>query len=208
MDDACFLGMTIKSILKNKKYKTMSEEEMDFTDGEKLRRKAEEKLKKEGKKAKTPEETHDKERLLHELQVHQIELEMQNEELQQAYERAEEALKKYTILYDFAPTGYFTLDANGTICELNFTGAELLGDKRISLIDTNIKLFVHEDSKTEFNEFLSKVFNSNTKESCQVKLGYDDKPLSLVYIEGVVIEEDQKCLLSVIDITNLKKKIT
>ncbi|MFP4622313.1 MAG: PAS domain-containing protein, partial [Bacteroidales bacterium] len=184
----------------------MSEEEMDFTDIQKLRKKAEEKLRREGNKANIPEDLHDKERLLHELQVHQIELEMQNEELQQAYERAEEALKKYTILYDFAPTGYFTLDAKGTICELNFTGAELLGDKRVSLIDSNFKLFIHEDSKFEFDKFFTKVFKSNTKETCQVRLGYDDKPLSLVYIEGVVIDDDRKCLLSVIDITNLKKK--
>ncbi|MFW6101690.1 MAG: PAS domain-containing protein, partial [Bacteroidota bacterium] len=177
----------------------MSEEEMDFTDIQKLRKKAEEKLKREGNKANIPEDLHDKERLLHELQVHQIELEMQNEELQQAYERAEEALKKYTILYDFAPTGYFTLDAEGTICELNFTGAELLGDKRVSLIDSNFKLFIHEDSKLEFDKFFTKVFASNTKETCQVRLGYDDKPLSLVYIEGVAIDDDRKCLLSLID---------
>ena len=186
----------------------MSDEEMDFTDVRNLRKKAEEKLKKEGNKAKIPEEIHDKERLLHELQVHQVELEMQNEELQQAYERAEEALKKYTILYDFAPAGYFTLDAEGTICELNFTGAELLGDRRVHLIDSNFKLFIHEDSRLEFDKFFSKVFESNTKETCQVRLGCDDKPLSLVYMEGVVIDDDRKCLLSVIDITNLKKKIT
>jgi len=185
----------------------MSEEEMDFTDGRNLRKKAEEKLRKEGNKANIPEDLHDKERLLHELQVHQVELEMQNEELQQAYERAEEALKKYTILYDFAPTGYFTLDAEGTICELNFTGAELLGDKRVSLIDSNFKLFIHEDSKLEFDKFFSKVFKSNTKESCQLSLGYDDKPLSLVYMEGIVIDDDRRCLLSVIDITNLKKNV-
>ena len=183
----------------------MSDEEMDFTDVRKLRKKAEEKLKKEGHKPNIPEEKHDKERLLHELQVHQIELEMQNEELQQAYEKAEEALKKYTILYDFAPTGYFTLDAEGTIWELNFTGAELLGDKRVSLIDSNFKLFIHEDSKLEFDRFFSKVFESHTKESCQVRLGYDDKPLSLVYMEGIVIDDEQKCFLSVIDITNFHK---
>lgn len=183
----------------------MSEEEMDFTDGRNLRRRAEEKLKTDGKKGNIPEEEHDQERLLHELQVHQIELEMQNEELQQAYERAEEALKKYTILYDFAPTGYFTLDDEGTIQELNFTGAELLGDKRISLIGSNFKLFIHRDSMDAFNQFFSQVFTANGKESCQLWLGYDDKPLYFVYIEGVVIGGDQKCLLSVIDLTNFKK---
>ena len=80
----------------------------------------------------------DTRKLLHELQVHQIELEMQNEELRQANEIAEEALKNYTMLYDFAPMGYFTLDSDGSICELNFTGAEILGDKRFSLINSNL----------------------------------------------------------------------
>ncbi len=63
--------------------------------------------------------------------MHQIELEMQNDELRQANETAEAALKKYTMLYDFAPMGYFTLDSDGSICDLNFTGAELLGDKTL-----------------------------------------------------------------------------
>ena len=66
-------------------------------------------------------------KLLHELQVHQIELEMQNEELIKANETAETALRKYTMLYDFAPMGYFTLEEDGTICDLNFTAAEMLG---------------------------------------------------------------------------------
>lgn len=201
-----FLETIIKVHKKLKKHKPMSEKEMDFTDERNLRRKAEEKLKKNEKKGYIPEEEHDKERLLHELQVHQIELEMQNEELQQAYERAEEALQKYTILYDFAPTGFFTLDAEGTIQELNFTSAELLGDKRISLIGSNFKLFLHQDSIAGFNKFFSKVFTTNIKESCQLWLGHDDKPLKLVYIEGVVIDDDNKCLLSVIDITNFQKR--
>ena len=61
------------------------------------------------------------------MQVHQIELEMQNEELRLAYETSESALKKYTILFDLSPMGYFTLDSEGAICELNFTGADIVG---------------------------------------------------------------------------------
>jgi PAS domain-containing protein len=133
--------------------------------------------------------------------VHQIELEMQNEELRQAYETAETALKKYTLLYDLAPMGYFTLDRSGSICELNFTGADLLGDKRFRLINSNFKLFVSEDSRPVFNDFYQKVFNSHAKESCKVMLGYDDKPLCQVYMEGIVTDDDQKCLLSVVDIS-------
>jgi transcriptional regulator with PAS, ATPase and Fis domain len=182
----------------------MSNEEQDFTDAQTLRQKAEEQLKIKQKKPGTPVMGTDVTRLLHELQVHQIELEMQNEELRQAYETAETALKKYTMLYDFAPMGYFTLDSNGGICELNFTGSELLKDKRFSLINSNFKLFVSEESRAVFNDFFRKVYTSNAKESCKVMLGYDNTPLCRVYMEGIVTGDDQKCLLSVMDISGFR----
>ncbi len=100
----------------------MNKEKRNFTDDQMLRRKAEDLLKKKQVKMEKLAIETDAIKLLHELQVHQIELEMQNEELIQANETAETALKKYTMLYDFAPMGYFTLDPEGSICELNFTG--------------------------------------------------------------------------------------
>jgi PAS domain S-box-containing protein len=137
--------------------------------------------------------------------VHQIELEMQNDELKQAYETAETALKKYTMLYDFAPMGYFTLDSDGSICDLNFTAAEMLGDKRFSLVNKNFKLFISEDSQTVFNKFFSKVYTGKSKESCEVMLAYDKNPLCLVYMEGIVTGDDHKCLLSVVDISSFRQ---
>jgi len=184
----------------------MNDEEIDFTDAQILRMKAEELLLLKQKKANLSMVDTDVKRLLHELQVHQIELQMQNEELQQAYNTAETALKKYTMLYDLAPMGYFTLDSDGSICELNFTGADMLGGRRFSLINSNFKLFVDEDSLPVFNEFFSKVYDKNSKESCQVKLGYDKNPLCFVYLEGIVTGEDRKCLLSAVDISGFKIK--
>jgi len=181
----------------------MRNHEPDFTDARYLRIKAEEIL--QGKQEKDmPVIEADVKKLLHELQVHQIELEMQNEELREAYETAETALKKYTMLYDFAPLGYFTLEKDGSISDLNFTGAEMLGEKRFSLINSNFKLFVAESSQTVFSSFFSKVFTSNIKESCQVMLGYDGKHLCSVYMEGVVVGDDRLCLLSVVNISALK----
>lgn len=184
----------------------MSNEEQMFTDAEMLRRKAEEKLKKKQKKMNIPVTETDLKKLLHELQVHQIELEMQNEELRRANETAETALKKYTMLYDLAPMGYFTLESDGSICDLNFTGAKMLGDRRFSLVNSNFKLFVSEYSKSEFNNFFSKVYTSNSKESCQVILGYKSSSIRFVYMEGIVTGEDRKCLLSVVDITEFKER--
>jgi hypothetical protein len=183
----------------------MNSEEIDFTNARMLRKKAEKRLKEKQQKVDQIIET-DVKKLMHELQVHQIELEMQNEELQEAYDTAETALKKYTMLFDFAPLGYFTLDSEGSICDLNFTGAEMLDDKRFSLLDSNFKLFVSEDSLPIFNNFFSEVYTSNAKVSCEVMLGYDKKALCYVYMEGVVIGDDRKCLLSVIDISKYRKK--
>ncbi|MCX6253872.1 MAG: hypothetical protein NTV31_05275 [Bacteroidia bacterium] len=184
----------------------MNNEELNLTDAQMLRMKAEEKLKeKQNKTEKLVFET-DMKKLLHELQVHQIELEMQNEELNEANNTAEIALKKYTMLYDFAPMGYFTLESDGSISELNFTGADMLGDKRFTLVNKNFKLFISEESQPVFNKFFSKVFAGKTKESCEVMLGYDNNPLCYVYMEGVVVGDDRKCLLSVFDISDLKKR--
>jgi len=178
---------------------------MELTGEQLLRRKAEEQLKMRQEKTNGQVIESDVMKLLHELQVHQIELEMQNEELYQANALTEEALKKYTMLYEFAPMGYFTLDRSCIISELNFTGAEILGEKRFSLINSNFKLFVTDDSRTVFNEFLDKIYSGQSKESCEVKLGYNGRPSCKVYIEGVVTGDDRKCLLSVVDISSFKK---
>jgi PAS domain-containing protein len=183
----------------------MNDEEIDFTNPKMLRKLAEEKLKTKQSKIDKAHEEADVKKLVHELQVHQIELEMQNEELRQAYDTAETALKKYTMLYDLAPMGYFTIDSDGIIKDLNFTGADMLGEKRFTLVNSNFKLFVFEDSLPSFNNFLTKVFDSNAKESCEVVLVNDKNPLCFVYIEGVVIGDEKLCLLSVVDISGLKK---
>ena len=182
----------------------MNNEVQNQTDARILRIKAEEQLaEKQGKADKLIMEP-DPKKLLHELQVHQIELEMQNEELRQANESTEAALKKYTMLYDFAPMGYLTLDEDGNICDLNFTAAEMLRDKRFALINSNFKLFVSEKSRPVFNKFFDEVYSWNTKVACEVMLGYDNNPLCLVYMEGIVTGDERKCLLSVVDISGFK----
>src|SRR5581483_4664709 len=98
-----------------------------------LRRPAEERLR---NRASVPQPVSDADvqRLLHELQVHQIELEMQNEELLQARAELEASLAKYADLYDFAPVSYLTLAADGTIVEANLAAASFFGIERSKLI--------------------------------------------------------------------------
>jgi len=182
----------------------MNKEEMNLTNSQLLRVKAEAKLKVNQNKQKTPTIETDVKKLLHELQVHQIELEMQNEELMLAYQTAEAALKNFTMLFDLAPIGYFILDSDCSICELNFTGADMLEERRFSLLNSNFRLFIAEESKPVFNNFFNNVYTTTVKESCELTLGYDNKTMHSVYMEGIVTGDDLKCLLSVVDITKFK----
>ena len=169
-----------------------------------LRQKAERQLKNNQEKFDELEFEDDPLKMLHELRVHHVELEMQNEELKSAYATVEETLKKYTLLYELAPMGYFTLNKDCFICELNFTGAEILGEQRYTLINRSFRLFVSETSLSDFNEFFNKIYTSYSKESCLAILKSSVNPNKKVYMEAVVTGDDQNCLLSVVDISNLK----
>lgn len=120
--------------------------------------------------------------------MYHIELEMQNEELKRTRTEAEDALCKYTDLYDFAPVGYFTFDRHGTILEVNLTGAALLDIERCNLINKRFQLFVKPDCIPVFNTFCNKVLENNTKQTCEVELMKNDKSSVYVRLEGIAIE--------------------
>jgi PAS domain-containing protein len=140
-------------------------------------------------------------RLQHELEVHQIELQMQNEELRQAHVETEAALAKYTELYDFAPTGYYTLDHEGIIRSVNLTGARLLHSERARLLGRHFALQVLARDRLCFNECLKKAFRDNERESCEVTLpGETDSP-PIVRIEIVASTDGRECHAAVMDVT-------
>jgi PAS domain S-box-containing protein len=132
-----------------------------------LRRRAEARLSERQSDQKSDAGT---QRLLHELEVHQIELEMQNAELQKARDELEVALEKYTDLYDFAPVGYFSIDESGEILEANLTGAALLGVERSRLINRRLLLFVSATSRPICLAFLKKVFTGPKDQTCEALL--------------------------------------
>jgi PAS domain S-box-containing protein len=151
-------------------------------------------------------------KLMHEIEVYQIELEMQNEELRLAKKQSEIATEKYIELYDFAPSGYFTLSNEGKITALNLSGAKILGKERSHLKNSLFGFFVSDNTKPIFNLFLSKVFSSHTKEACEITLLINENSPMYVYLTGIVTGNGEQCLAIMIDITehkqaeNLKKK--
>ena len=150
-----------------------------------LRRRSELRLKEAQTGGNVPAIGNDTQRLFHELQVHQIELELQNEELNHANNVANAALEKYTDLYDFAPVGYFTLDSQGQIEELNMAGAVLLGVERSRLVGGRIQLFVDLKSRPTFQEFLGRIFSDSGRQECEAKLASGSHGTVWVEIAGI-----------------------
>ena len=174
-------------------------------DATELRRRAEERLRRQrpaGGGQTTAVETA---RLVHELQVHQIELEMQNEELQQARKHAETLLAQYNDLFHFAPTGYVILDREGGIRLVNVTGARLFGVERARLVNRRFGLFVAEGDRRTFSDFLQNVFASPAKACCEVTLPQEDSHPLVLQIEGTRSADGQECRAVVLDITARKR---
>jgi PAS domain S-box-containing protein len=144
-------------------------------------------------------------KLIHELEVHQMELEMQNEELLLAKEQAEQAIEKYTKLYDYAPSGYFTLSQDGKVTEANLTGAHMLGKVRSSVLNSQFGFFISDATKNLFNDFLVKIFKSNVRELCEVNFITNDHKSFFGCLYGVVATDPSLCNVTLIDITERKE---
>jgi PAS domain S-box-containing protein len=109
-------------------------------------------------------------RVFHELQVHQVELEMQNEELRNTQQELEQAKQKYVDLFDFAPIGYVILDKEGVIREANLTLASMLGKGRAQVKGKSFYDFVVETDRDLLFEFLRKALRSKQETSAELRL--------------------------------------
>jgi PAS domain S-box-containing protein len=167
-----------------------------------LRSRAEEKLKKLKAKPGAPLTKAEISKLFHELQVHQIELEMQNEELRGAKEEIEAGFERYVDLYDFAPVGYFTFNGSGMIREVNFTGARMLGTERSRLVNKRFESFITQEARQVFSSFLKKTFEGKGKESCEVTL---INQALLIHMEATASPGGQECRAALVDISERAK---
>lgn len=114
------------------------------------------------------------EELLHELRVHQVELEMQNEELRNAQLALEESRDHYIDFYDFAPVGYLTLTETGLISEINLTGAALLGRERKQLLGQRLAHFVVPADGDRMRLHFQVVLKCDEKQTCEMILKRGD----------------------------------
>ena len=168
-----------------------------------LRQKAEQKLKENKLQLSMDLTEADLFSLNHELLIHQVELEMQNEELVNANERAEHISEKYIDLYNLAPTGYFTLTKDGKIVECNLAASNLLCKSQTHLAGAQLGFFVTEVSKSVFNQFIEDILVTKKTETCVISLNIYDDVNTHVLLTGHSTRDDVHCLIAVIDISEL-----
>jgi len=148
-------------------------------------------------------------RILHELRVHQIELELQNEELRRAQVKIRSTQQRYYDLSNFAPIGYLTLDQEGVIHEINARGAELFGREYQFIRQHPLLTFIAPSHHELFLDHLDQVIKHQKRDVCELELrrrGDENSPIFLQFIsEPVVSEGADICWTAVTNITERKR---
>ncbi len=125
--------------------------------------------------ASSPATAADSLKLLHELQVYQVELELQEEELRRSVVELEAALYRQVQLYDFAPAACFTVDRSMALCELNRTGARLLGFDRDAVLGRALDSFLEPHSSRALHAALLRVAEGAEGETCELRFAARDR---------------------------------
>ncbi len=170
-----------------------------------LRRQAEEELQRSHSGQGAPLPT---ERLVHELQVHQIELEMQNEELRQAQETLEASRARYFDLYDLAPVGYVTVTEQGLIENANLTAATLFGVQRDALAKRPISNFVFRDDQDIFYLHHRRLFKTGEPQAWELRMRRPGDELFWARMEATVTEDGagrRICRVALNDVSERKR---
>ncbi|MFZ4440497.1 MAG: PAS domain-containing protein, partial [Syntrophales bacterium] len=190
----------------------MPENNNPFSTAAELRLQAEETLR--GKLAQTPgsllpmtpTETR---QTLHELRVHQIELEMQNRELRQKQEELDTARARYFDLYDLAPVGYVTLSQKGTVIEANLTAATLLAVTRGELVKAPFSSFIIKEDQGIYFQFRKQLFDTGKSQVCELRMAKASSQKFWAHLEATVAQDaagQPAGRVVISDITELKRK--
>jgi PAS domain S-box-containing protein len=148
------------------------------------------------------------EQLVHELQVHQIELEMQAEELRRAHLELEESRDKYLDLYEFAPLGYLTLNNKALISQANLSAAVLLGIDRSTLINARFRPLIVSEDLEIWDHFFINLLKSEKKLTATLMLKRGDKATFHGRLEGIRLKTDGNdplIRMAISDITDIRQ---
>lgn len=167
-----------------------------------IREKAEEVVKhqnSENKLKPDPGKAHDQDSI-HELRVHQVELELQNEELQRVQHDLESSRDKYYELYDLAPVSFFTFDTEGVILEANIAAANLLSTSRKSLINKPFSIYLDSSSQIAFRSHRNQVLESRQRKRSELLLQSRQGNQIFVQIESTPLYEGDKGIVRILSI--------
>ena len=147
--------------------------------------------------------------LIYELQVHQAELELQNEELQHAHQELLASRDRYNDLYEFAPVGLLTVDAQGTLLEVNLTACTLFGVGRVSLVRTPFARWLSATDSDVLHQHLQHVFETDTSHTCALHLPQRDGSTRTIQLESMALrgrhgDNVRCCRTALLDITARK----
>ncbi len=172
------------------------QKENDFTGKVELRRQAEKALKEKNDEYYnfSGKSSEDMDSLIHELSVHQIELEMQNDELRRVQVELEKTRDRYSHLYDFAPVGYLTISDAGIILEANLTCASMLGIERRLLIGTPFSRFINRDDQDIFYLNRMKLIETESRQTFELRIMKKDGKQFYAQLESIaahIADSDQ-----------------
>ena len=136
--------------------------------------------------------TMDIRQLIEDLQIHQLELEMQNEELRRLQEDLEKERDRYSDLYDFSPVGYFSMNEKGIILEANLTAASMVGVERKFLTGRPFSDFIVRDDQDIFWVHRKKLFETKARQACQLRIRKKQVSEFYAHLESIVVYNDQQ----------------
>ncbi len=151
-----------------------------------------------------PELRLEMQRVMHKLKVHQLELEMQQEELNQANIQLEKSREHYNYLYDFSPIGHISLSEDGVIVEINLTCTKIFAINRSNLLGARLAQFIALSDRPAFKNFLNGIFVHKTADFCEVEF-INQQTHRFLRIDGVVYSGHRECQATVIDLTGQKQ---
>ena len=146
----------------------------------------------------------DYQRLMNDLQLQLVELEIQNEDLKKSKQELAALVHRYTLQYDLAPIGLFSISSEGLIIDLNNKGASLFEKERTDLLNHDFQLFLSLCSVDPFNKFLKDVFNGIERNGCEVDVSEEIVSSRSLLLEAKISIQDRICYLVAADITERK----
>lgn len=143
---------------------------------------------------------------LHDLEVYEIQLEMQNDELKRAQAIIEESRNRYVEFYDFAPVGYITLGSDGRFEEINLTGATLLGEKRNKLMHRSFVHFVAPDCRDRWQQHFMSVLQHDKKYTCELSILSSEGTRLIVQLDSLRLRKSEKETVMRISMTDISER--